>query len=58
MPMKSLLQRCKVFAKEEESASGIEYANVAVVLVTFSGPISTRVSAIFTAISPTLQGRH
>lgn len=54
MTLESLFDTCRKFVKSEEGASGIEYAIVAtlvaVVLVSYSGPISTRIGAIFTSI--------
>nr|WP_083246084.1 Flp family type IVb pilin [Pseudomonas sp. TCU-HL1] len=54
----SLIKKLRKFVKEEEGASGLEYAivaaMVAAVIVTFSGGISTRVQAIFTTISTNL----
>ncbi|MDE3737426.1 MULTISPECIES: Flp family type IVb pilin [Pseudomonas] len=58
MSMKSLAKKFRKFVKEEEGASGIEYAiiaaMVAAVIVTFSGGIGDRVSEIFTTISENL----
>ncbi|MCO6056566.1 Flp family type IVb pilin [Pseudomonas sp. MOB-449] len=58
MSLKSLLKKLRKFAKEEEGASGLEYAivaaMVAAVIVTFSGDISTRVTEIFTTITTNL----
>ncbi|MCY1311075.1 Flp/Fap pilin component [compost metagenome] len=58
MSLKSLAKKFRKFLKEEEGASGIEYAiiaaMVAAVIVTFSGDIGTRVSDIFTTINDNL----
>lgn len=58
MSLKSLVKRTWKFLREEEGASGLEYAivaaMVAAIIVTFSDTISTRVSAIFTTISTNL----
>lgn len=58
MTLKYLVDKCRKFVNNEEGASGIEYAIVAtlvaVVLVSYSGPISTRIGAIFTSICTAL----
>lgn len=58
MSLKSLTIKIRKFFKEEEGASGIEYAiiaaMVAAVIVTFSGDIGTKVNAIFTTINSNL----
>ncbi|MFC5696976.1 Flp family type IVb pilin [Pseudomonas sp. GCM10022186] len=58
MALMSLLKKIKKFSKEEEGASGIEYAivaaMVAAVIVTFSSDIGAKVEAIFTTINTNL----
>ncbi|AYF89882.1 Flp family type IVb pilin [Pseudomonas sp. JS3066] len=58
MSLKSLLKKLVKFSKEEEGASGLEYAivaaMVAAVIVTFSDTISTWVNTTFTTITTNL----
>ena len=55
-----VLAQVKAFLKDEEGASGIEYAliasMVAVALVAFVGPINTAVTGLFQQIQNALTG--
>lgn len=58
MLLKQVILHCKHFLRRKDGASGIEYAviaaMVAVVLAGFVTPISTQITAMFTAIQGAL----
>lgn len=60
MSLKSLAKKINVFVKDENGASGIEYAIVAtlvaVVLISFAPAIKTALTATFQTICTALNG--
>ncbi len=54
-----IISHIKSFLKDEEGASGIEYAliaaMVAVVIAGFSGPIKTAIGNVFTSVQNALK---
>ncbi len=60
MQLKTLKNQIIAFLKDEEGASGIEYAlvaaMVAVALVIFVEPVRTAIESVFTSIQTALEG--